>query len=65
MNSLPAGWARPLVARKHHFFKTGENISICGRWLYLAHNREPDTFESPDDCAECRRRLNKEKDNGQ
>ncbi|EPF5828120.1 TPA: hypothetical protein ACF923_005864, partial [Escherichia coli] len=26
---------------------------------------EPDTFESPDDCAECRRRLNKEKDNGQ
>ncbi|EPM2128539.1 hypothetical protein ACTK7G_005475, partial [Escherichia coli] len=24
-----------------------------------------DTFESPDDCAECRRRLNKEKDNGQ
>ncbi|EPQ9448241.1 hypothetical protein ACWAX4_005448, partial [Escherichia coli] len=23
------------------------------------------TFESPDDCAECRRRLNKEKDNGQ
>ncbi|HIB7571726.1 TPA: hypothetical protein ACWXMK_005751, partial [Escherichia coli] len=22
-------------------------------------------FESPDDCAECRRRLNKEKDNGQ
>ncbi|EOO6550245.1 hypothetical protein NXE90_RS26980, partial [Escherichia coli] len=21
--------------------------------------------ESPDDCAECRRRLNKEKDNGQ
>lgn len=34
------------MARKHHFFKTGENISICGRWLYLAHNREPDTFES-------------------
>ncbi|EPT1556231.1 TPA: hypothetical protein ACWXMK_005674, partial [Escherichia coli] len=29
------------------------------------HNREPDTFESPDDCAECRRRVNKEKDNGQ
>ncbi|HFS3094784.1 TPA: hypothetical protein ACHYLR_005725, partial [Escherichia coli] len=23
------------------------------------------TFESPDDCAECRRRVNKEKDNGQ
>ncbi|EOO6437761.1 TPA: hypothetical protein RG873_005693, partial [Escherichia coli] len=22
-------------------------------------------FESPDDCAECRRRVNKEKDNGQ
>ncbi|EQB7695881.1 hypothetical protein ACYTS7_005393, partial [Escherichia coli] len=21
--------------------------------------------ESPDDCAECRRRVNKEKDNGQ
>ncbi|EDZ8927967.1 hypothetical protein FWN46_08010 [Salmonella enterica] len=54
-----AGWARPINASKHHYFTEGATTSICGRWMYFGHNREPDTFESPDDCATCRRKLNR------
>lgn len=55
-----AGWARPLNSRRHHFFKAGEITSICGKWMLYSDNREPDTFESPDDCASCRKKINKE-----
>lgn len=53
------GWARPLMAKKHHYFAEGEVTSICGGWMYFGNEREPDTFESPDDCKKCRRKLNK------
>ncbi|EBR3877723.1 hypothetical protein T062_18840 [Salmonella enterica subsp. arizonae] len=56
-----AGWVRPVNASKHHFFTENETTSICGRWMHFGHNREPDTFESPDDCVACRRKLNKER----
>lgn len=58
--SKKAGWARPGSATKHHYFEEGEVTSICRRWMYFGDNREPDTFESPDDCVACRRKLNKE-----
>ncbi|MDX1857191.1 hypothetical protein SFA64_00085 [Escherichia coli] len=44
---------------KHHYFAEGEITSICGGWMYFGNEREPDTFESPDDCKKCRRKLNK------
>ncbi|KNC93629.1 hypothetical protein [Trabulsiella odontotermitis] len=53
-----AGWARPVNASKHHYFKEDEVTSICGRWMLFSDIREPDTFESPDDCKECRKRVN-------
>ncbi|HEY3591901.1 MAG TPA: hypothetical protein VGL07_17810 [Buttiauxella sp.] len=59
-SNLTAGWARPLNSRKHHFFKEGEAVSICGKWMLVNPVREPDTFESPDDCLACRRKLTKE-----
>ena len=59
--SKKAGWARPINASKHHYFAEDEATSICGRWMYFGHDREPDTFESPDDCVACRRKLNKER----
>ncbi|MFH2431889.1 hypothetical protein [Citrobacter freundii] len=55
--SKKAGWARPLNANKHHFFAENEATSVCGRWMYFGHDREPDTFESPDDCVVCRKKL--------
>ncbi|HEY2452849.1 MAG TPA: hypothetical protein VGI71_09550 [Scandinavium sp.] len=60
-NKRAAGWARPVNANKHHYFKAGELTSICGRWMLFSDNREPDTFESPDDCTACRRKLKVEK----
>ncbi len=60
MSKRNAGWARPLNSRKHHFFKEDEVTSICGRWMMFGDGREPDTFESPDDCAACRKKLSKE-----
>lgn len=38
-----SGWARPINARKHHYFKEGD-------------------FESPDDCVECRKKINEQKE---
>lgn len=55
-----AGWARPINANKHHYFKENEMTSICGKWMLFSDNREPDTFESADDCAACRKKINKE-----
>lgn len=58
------GWWFPLNARKAHYFREGENISLCQRWMTLA--QDPDSFEpetgkpSISDCAGCRRRLDKE-----
>lgn len=60
-----AGWARPLMGSKHHYFKENETESICGRWMLYGDDREPDTFESPDDCKACRKKLNAEKDKQQ
>ncbi|QRU18700.1 hypothetical protein I6K36_24100 [Klebsiella pneumoniae] len=60
--SKKSGWARPINANKHHFFLEGEVTSICGRWMYFGIDREPDMFESPDDCAACRRKVNKRKE---
>lgn len=57
-----AGWARPAKSRKYHYFARDEVTSICRRWMYSGE-REPDSFESPDDCAVCRRKLNKGKEN--
>ena len=59
MSKTYPGWARPLMAKKHHYFAEGEITSTCGGWMYFGNEREPDTFESPDDCKKCRRKLNK------
>ncbi|HIB9845944.1 TPA: hypothetical protein ACWZIO_003183 [Escherichia coli] len=61
MSEKTAGWARPANSRKYHYFARDEVTSICRRWMYSGE-REPDSFESPDDCVVCRRKLNKEKE---
>jgi hypothetical protein len=52
----PAGWGFPWNARKAHYFEVNEILSLCGRWLYFGL-RNQHHGPSPDDCAECRRRL--------
>lgn len=53
-----AGWGWPGNSRKSHFFKAGEPISVCGRWMFAGH-RETGTAKTPDDCAACRKQVDK------
>lgn len=59
-NELPEGWGRPVNSSKHHYFK--ERRSVCGKWMYFSNDLEPDSFESPDDCRACRKKINAKKD---
>lgn len=55
----PAGWGKPANSRKWHYFEDAR--SICTRWLFTGA-LEPDTGEpNPDDCAGCRRALERKK----
>lgn len=53
------GWTWLVNATKWHYFVDGR--SLCGRWMTFvrASELEPDTGPGPDDCRECRRRLDK------
>lgn len=56
------GWAFSAGSRKAHYFR-GDRRSLCGR--YGCIGMPPEAFEreskpSTDDCAGCRRRLDKE-----
>jgi hypothetical protein len=50
------GWAWPFCARKAHYFYNGE--SLCGKVMYFG-DVEQGNDDSPDNCMECRRRLEK------
>lgn len=52
------GWGYPLNSRKAHYFTTGEIISICRKMMYSGP-RQDDNHNSPDNCAECKRKQKK------
>jgi hypothetical protein len=53
------GWAFLWNSKKVHYFR--ESRSLCGRWLCFSMEFYPDeNLNSPDNCAECRRRRTKE-----
>jgi hypothetical protein len=54
-----AGWGFPAASRKAHYFD-GDLISLCGKWVYSGP-LEPDEGTSKDDCAACRKKLDKAK----
>lgn len=56
MPELKDGWAWPNNSRKAHYFSRGR--SLCGKMMYLGAT-EQGNDTSPDNCAECRRRLPK------
>ena len=62
------GWGQVVSAgtlsasKKWHYFRDGR--SLCGRWVRFSNNGlEQGMDNSPDNCAECRRRLLKEQEN--
>lgn len=55
---LPEGWAKPLEARRFHYFRGGR--SLCGTWEYYSKDKgDYDTAvkNSPADCDACHRKL--------
>ena len=60
MSSEKEGWGviRP-GDRKAHYYRDG--FSLCRRVGFYAGWLEPDSGPSRDDCAACRRKLDREK----
>lgn len=56
---LKAGWARPGLSRKFHYFPAGELRSLCNRWLFAGDYREDEYDDHEDNCAACMRRVAK------
>lgn len=59
-SDLTAGWARPGLGVKWHYFLAGDTRSLCSKWLYFGP-REEGNDGSPDNCADCRKRKLKVK----
>lgn len=56
------GWTWLQNSRKWHYFR--DTRSLCGKWSYLGlDNFEKEGDDSPDNCAECRRKRKKEREN--
>lgn len=53
------GWGKSPVSRKWHFF-AADGRSLCGKIGFYFGPKEPGQDDSPDNCAECRKRLKKE-----
>lgn len=62
-DNLRAGWTfLGGQARKAHYFPEGEIRALCGKWgRFNRHDPglEPEGAPSSDDCAACRRKLDK------
>lgn len=49
------GWGFPGTARKCHYFV--DTMSLCGKWGFYHGYLDTSSTKSPDDCLECRRKL--------
>jgi len=59
------GWTWLSNSRKWHYFVNGQ--SLCRKWTlwgWKSHDYELGNDNSPDNCAECRRRLKKRHESG-
>jgi hypothetical protein len=54
MTEMTEGWS-PTTSKWHYFGPDGR--SLCGKWGFNRMPREQGDDDSPDNCAECRRRL--------
>ena len=52
--SAQKGWGWPALSKKAHYFTDGR--SLCGKWLFWGQLEEGNDG-SPDNCAQCKRRL--------
>ena len=55
-----SGWWWPFNSRKAHYIPNGRGHSLCMKWSTLGQvTVDEGNDNSPDNCAECRRRLAK------
>lgn len=54
------GWHWLSNAPKWHYFAAGGR-SLCGRWMTFGRTFEQGNDGSPDNCADCRKRVAKRK----
>jgi hypothetical protein len=63
--ATPFGWTFPTPdARKCHWFDADNDRSLCGKYMMLRRDPRqfaPDEGASRDDCAACRRAVDKRK----
>jgi hypothetical protein len=55
---IAEGWGLPNGAKKWHYF-TCKGRSLCGGYGFYAGDTELGNDNSPDNCAECKKRLAK------
>jgi hypothetical protein len=60
VDKIKKGWAWPSNSRKAHYFY--DTRSLCGRMAFFGPV-EGGNDESPDNCAECKKRFTKMKPN--
>ena len=53
------GWGFPGLGRRWHYFRGSE--SLCGKWMFTGPLEPDQGGKSSEDCAACRRALDKEK----
>jgi hypothetical protein len=49
------GWGFPGNSRKAHYFGT-DGMALCHRWGLFRGSLDDTNHESPENCAECKRR---------
>lgn len=58
------GWNWLINSPKWHYFKS-DGVSLCGRWIMFSNTFEQGNDNSPDNCAACRKKLQKLKEQAQ
>jgi len=60
MSEQEEGWGWPVSSKKAHYFvNRGSTLwkeALCGRWIFF-EPVEQGNDDSPDNCAECKKRL--------
>ena len=59
MSQEKEGWGLPALSRKWHYFRG--KWALCRKWLF-GGPLEQGKDDSPENCADCRRRLLKERE---
>jgi hypothetical protein len=55
--AMRQGWGFPILSKKAHYFVDGR--SLCQKWIFTGEYEQETEKRSPDDCAVCRRKLDK------